>query len=174
MWLRNSLLTWDDRLLNQCLTSGISILRRTYPSLTSLLADFPSTSVLINCTGLRSLSLVDVRDTNLYPTRGQTVLVQEPATPIPRMYIRSPKRVHKDTTYVFPRPLGGGVILGGSRQDGDWSAEVDMNLAKEIMEKCCKLVPELGKPEDLKVLGYGVGLRRKFKSCYCLRSRNEG
>jgi len=84
--------------------------------------------------------------------------------PIPRMYIRSPKRVHKDTTYVFPRPLGGGVILGGSRQDGNWSSEPDMELAKQIMGKCCRLCPELGKVEDLKVLGHGVGLRRMFFS----------
>jgi glycine/D-amino acid oxidase-like deaminating enzyme len=84
------------------------------------------------------------------------------------MYIRSPKRVDPDTTYVFPRPLGGGVILGGSRQDGDWSAEPDMELAESIMRKCCALCPELGKVEDLKVLGHGVGLRLEWFSLLSL------
>ena len=54
------------------------------------------------------------------------------------------------------------MILGGSRQDNDWSAEPDMNLAKEIMRRCCDLCPELGKPEDLKVISHNVGLRREF------------
>ncbi|KAF2205345.1 nucleotide-binding domain-containing protein [Delitschia confertaspora ATCC 74209] len=150
-------------LQNKCLTSSITLSRRTYLSLSSLLSDFPSTTLLLNCTGLGSLHLTDVRDTSLYPTRGQTVLVQEPETPIPRMYIRSPKRVDPDCTYVFPRPLGGGVVLGGSRQEGDWDGEVDMKLAKSIMEKCCSVCPELGKVEDLKVLGHGVGLRTSRK-----------
>src|SRR6185295_10963794 len=38
-------------------------------------------------------------------------------------YFRSRARINPTTTYVFPRTLGGGVILGGSRQDNDWSAE---------------------------------------------------
>jgi D-amino-acid oxidase len=77
------------------------------------------------------------------------------------MYFRSPKRVDPITTYVFPRPLGGGVILGGSRIDGLWDDNIDLDLAKDIMKRCCDLCPELGKPEDLKIISHGVGLRRK-------------
>lgn len=51
-----------------------------------MLNDIPSTTLLINCTGIGSLTLTDIKDTNLYPTRGQTLLVAEPKTPIPRMY----------------------------------------------------------------------------------------
>lgn len=97
----------------------------------------------------------------MYPTRGQTVLIAEPKTPISRMYFRSTQRLCSEATYVFPRPYGGGVILGGSRQDGDWNGEVDMELAKDIMERCCKLAPELGRPEDLQIISHGVGLRRE-------------
>ncbi len=53
---------------------------------------------------------------------------------------------------VFPRGPDGGVYLGGSRLVNDWSEKPDMELAKIIMERCCKLVPELGRPEDLKVI----------------------
>lgn len=133
----------------------------------SLYNDFPSTTVLINCSALGSLHLKDVRDTNLYPTRGQTVLVAQPKIPIQRMYFRSPERINPSVSYVFPRPNGGGVILGGCRQDGNWSAEVDMELSKQIMEKCCALCPELGKPEDLQIISHNVGLRRKFPDLYC-------
>jgi D-amino-acid oxidase len=78
------------------------------------------------------------------------------------MYFRSPARIDPTTTYVFPRPNGGGVILGGSRQDNNWSPEVDEELAADIMKRCCALCPELGKPEDLQVVSHNVGLRREF------------
>jgi hypothetical protein len=65
---------------------------------------------------------------------------------------------------VFPRPLGGGVILGGSRQDNDWSEEWNEELGQDIMKRCCELCPELGKPEDLQIISRNVGLRRKYRS----------
>lgn len=144
------------------LAKGIRLVRRHYPSLISLLSDFPSTTLLVNCSALGALTLEDVRDTKMYPTRGQTVLVAEPKTPIPRMYLRAPHRIDPVAAYVFPRPNGGGVILGGCRQDGNWDPEVDMDLAKEIMKRCCNVCPELGKPEDLQVISYNVGLRREL------------
>ncbi|CAN9205486.1 unnamed protein product [Alternaria alternata] len=154
----------------QALNKGITLVRRHYPSVSDVLADHPSTTLLINCTGIGSLNLSDIKDTNLYPTRGQTLLVAEPKKPITRMYemervkyFRSPKRIDPTTTYVFPRPLGGGVILGGSRQENDWSAEWDEELGQDIMKRCCELCPELGKPEDLQIIAKNVGLRPSRK-----------
>ncbi|VUC38187.1 unnamed protein product [Clonostachys rosea] len=118
-----------------------------------------STTAVFNCTGLSSHSLGGVNDKSLYPTRGQTVLVEQPIQPLQRMYFRSPRRVDNDTTYVFQRPLAGGIILGGCREDENWNGEVDMDFAQDIMRRCCALAPELGKPEDLKVIKHGVGLR---------------
>jgi D-amino-acid oxidase len=62
---------------------------------------------------------------------------------------------------VFPRPLAGGVILGGSRDDNNWSDEWDEELGQQIMQRCCTLCPELGKPEDLQVISKNIGLRRE-------------
>lgn len=76
-------------------------------------------------------------------------------------YVRSPKRIDPNTAYVFPRPLGGGVILGGSRQENNWSDEWDEELGRYIMKRCCELCPELGKPEDLQVISRNIGLRRE-------------
>lgn len=90
------------------------------------------------------------------------MLVESPSTPLTKMYFRSPKRTHKDTTYIFPRGRHGGVVLGGCRLDGVWKGEPDMAFAEDIKTRCCKLCPDLGKPEDLKVLKHGVGLRRRF------------
>lgn len=94
------------------------------------------------------------------------MLVESPSVPIERMYFRSPKRTHSDTTYVFPRGAHGGVILGGCRMDGVWTGEIDLEFAEDIKRRCCVLCPELGRPEDLKVIQHGVGLRRK---CFFIR-----
>jgi D-amino-acid oxidase len=82
------------------------------------------------------------------------------------MYIRSPKRIFKDTTYVFPRGSQGGIILGGCRMDGNWNGEPDMEFADDIIRRCVELVPGLGTVEEVKgrVLLHGVGLRREFFS----------
>jgi len=85
------------------------------------------------------------------------------------MYFRSPRRVDPVTAYVFPRPQGGGVILGGSRIDHDWSDTVDDELSEQIKRRCCALCPELGDPEDLQVISVGVGLRRKYSNVTPIR-----
>lgn len=90
------------------------------------------------------------------------MLVENPKTPLTRMYFRSPRRVDKDTTYVFPRGAHGGVILGGCRIDNEWNGDVDLAFAEDIKQRCCALAPELGKPEDLKVIYHAVGLRREY------------
>ncbi|KAI8158650.1 hypothetical protein K4K49_004766 [Colletotrichum sp. SAR 10_70] len=141
---------------------GVSLLRRqiTHIKEARISADVVA---VFNCTGLGSYHLGGVEDKAMYPTRGQTVLVEQPIQPLKRMYFRSPRRVDKDTTYVFQRPLAGGIVLGGCREDGNWDKNVDPELAKKIMERCCALAPELGRPEDLKVIKHGVGLRPNRK-----------
>lgn len=82
-------------------------MRRHYPSITDLLIDLPNTTLVVNATGIGSLHLTDIKDTNLYPTRGQTLLVAEPKVPIKRMY--EFERLNKYTTQPFllllPFPL---------------------------------------------------------------------
>ncbi|KAL5318850.1 hypothetical protein ACEPPN_013917 [Leptodophora sp. 'Broadleaf-Isolate-01'] len=146
-------------LQNECLRKGIQIHRKSIPSITSITTTYPHAKAIFNCTGLGSYSLGDVEDKTMYPTRGQVMLVETPTVPLTRMYFRSPQRVNKDTTYVFPRNPGGGVILGGCRFDGEWDGEVDLEFAEDIKRRCCELAPELGRPEELKVLQHGVGLR---------------
>ena len=75
-----------ERLQAQALAKGVTLIRRHYASVQDVLDDHASTSLLVNCTGLGSLALSDIQDTNLYPTRGQTFLVAEPKVAIQRMY----------------------------------------------------------------------------------------
>lgn len=146
-------------LQNQCLSQGMEVHRKSFASLDEALRAYEGVDVLFNCTGLGSYHLGGVQDTSLYPTRGQVMLVEQPAVPARKMYFRSPRRVASDTTYVFPRGPHGGIILGGCRDDGVWEGEVRMDFAEDIKKRCCALCPELGSPEDLKVVSHGVGLR---------------
>jgi glycine/D-amino acid oxidase-like deaminating enzyme len=98
--------------------------------------------------------------------QGQTILLSEPKIPLKRMTIWTQPSVMgpNEFSHVFPRPLGGGVIIGGVRLDNDWDETFDLSRVDNIKNRACKLVPELGKPEDLQVVRYNVGLRRTFSS----------
>ncbi|KAG6811669.1 hypothetical protein H0H92_006382 [Tricholoma furcatifolium] len=75
---------------------------------------------LVNCTGLGSLKLTDVQDTDMYPVRGQVLVLQAP-------WLKEghTKQVGKEgdgeRTYVIPR-RGGEVVIGGTREVDEWLA----------------------------------------------------
>jgi len=147
---------------------------------------YPQTTAVFNCTGIGALTLGGVEDKKIFSARvrivhfnvllvrrlrahyitcqqGQIVLVEGPEKPIRKMYFRAPHR-DGEATHIFPRGERGGVILGGCRQKGRWDGEPEMDFAKVMKQRCCALVPELGRPEDLKVIKHGVGLRRTCRA----------
>ncbi|TPX16006.1 uncharacterized protein E0L32_000340 [Thyridium curvatum] len=146
----------------EALKAGIEMRRASIDDIRILFKDIEA-DAYFNCTGLGSYHLKGVEDKSLYPTKGQVMLVETPKTPLKTMYFRSPRRVDSDTTYVFPRNPSGGVILGGCRFDNEWSDTINPELAEDIKRRCCALAPELGKPEDLKVIYHAVGLRPSRK-----------
>jgi len=145
------------------LKAGVDVRRAFYDDIRKVFQAFPSAKAFFNCTGIGSYNLKGVEDHKLYPTLGQVMLVESPSTPIEQMYFRSPKRTHSDISHVFPRGRYGGVIIGGCRRDGVWEAEPDMEFAEDIKRRACALCPGLGKPEELKVIKHGVGLRPSRK-----------
>jgi D-amino-acid oxidase len=67
-----------------------------------------------------------------------------------------------EMNYMMTRALGGGTILGGCYQIGNWESQPDMNLANRIMVRAVKMAPSLtknGGVEGLSVIKHGVGLR---------------
>lgn len=56
---------------------------------------------------------------------------------------------------------GGGTILGGCYQTGNWNASPDPHLAESIKKGCLAMYPELtqGKAVELSVIRHGVGFR---------------
>jgi D-amino-acid oxidase len=102
-----------------------------------------------------------VMDSNVYPGRGQIVLVRnEPGI----MTTTSGTDDGGDeATYVMQRAVGGGTVLGGCLQHGIWESQPDPNLAQRIMQRsielCPSLAPKTGKVSELSVIRHGVGLR---------------
>jgi len=117
--------------------------------------------LVVNCTGLGSLSLGGVQDKKLYPGRGQVVLVRN--EPRAMVAVSGTDDGPDEAAYVMNRAAGGGCVLGGCMQPGVWESQTDANLSIRIMKRCVELCPELvpqGKGiEALSVIGEWTGLR---------------
>lgn len=79
----------------------------------------PRPSAVVNATGLLALKLGGVQDENMYPIRGQTILVSNKCS---KMYsfTSSKQESNQEWAYIIPRACGGGTILGGCRQADNW------------------------------------------------------
>ncbi|KAJ7779074.1 FAD dependent oxidoreductase [Mycena metata] len=167
-------------LMDRFLSLGGRAFRVTLPSLSVLLSEetrpaltaFPSTSVstpptfepavVINCTGIGALSIGDVLDSNIYPTRGEVLIIRAPWVDHGSTYY------YKDghTSYIIPRQSGD-VVLGGTFQADDWHPNSRPETVKLIKERGLKAYPELlpahkrdtGGVADLDVVEECVGLR---------------
>ncbi|KAG5655305.1 hypothetical protein KAF25_010457 [Fusarium avenaceum] len=148
-------LSWLQR---ELVGLGAKIRRATVDDIRTVPDMVPGTSVIFNCIGLGAFSLGGVADPDVYPSKGQIILAKAPLGGISKMYFRSNHRLGTYNTHVFPRGKDA-VVLGGCKFNGDWSPEFDEAVGEEIKRRCCALVPELGKPEDLEVIEEGVGLR---------------
>tara|TARA_B110000438_G_scaffold303164_1_gene363468 strand:+ start:511 stop:1452 length:942 start_codon:yes stop_codon:yes gene_type:complete len=103
-------------------------------------------NLIVNCTGLESKTLLN--DSEVYPVRGQIIRVK---TDIKKMYL---DQQISTLAYIVPRSED--MILGGVAQSNDWSLETRMEDREDILEKCCKLIPELKNAEIIEDM---VGLR---------------
>ncbi|KAI0938428.1 hypothetical protein AcW1_001838 [Taiwanofungus camphoratus] len=122
---------------------------------------------LIVCPGLGARSLGGVEDKDVYPSRGQVILIRAP-------WITSVRRASGLEeglwTYIIPR-RNGDVLLGGTKVDNDWYPIARPETTEDILQRCLQLCPELAPPEiraerppttnDLRplILEEGCGLR---------------
>ncbi|GAB1319654.1 D-amino acid oxidase [Madurella fahalii] len=117
--------------------------------------------IIINASGLLACRLGGVMDKDVYPARGQTVLVRNDAKSI--MPTTSGCDDGSDEImYVMQRALGGGTVLGGTYMKDNWDPNPDPNIAVRIMKRAVEAHPELtgGKGiEALSIIRHGVGLR---------------
>lgn len=106
----------------------------------------------LNATGLGAKKLCG--DEAMYPIRGQTVLVKGEA-------VATRSRYGSEYTYCIPRPGAACTILGGTKQSGNWSKDVDPSTTKAILERNSCLASELltGSDGGFEVISVQCGLR---------------
>ncbi|KAH8110280.1 D-aspartate oxidase [Phellopilus nigrolimitatus] len=122
-------------------------------------------AAIIVCTGIGSRALGGVEDKDVYPIRGQTVVLHAP-------WIRFGRtQSSKDGlwTYIIPR-RSGDVIVGGTKTENDWEPNPRPETTADILTRGLALCPELSPSyatnphptiEDVKpiIVGEGCGLR---------------
>ncbi|RGB27373.1 hypothetical protein C1646_769193 [Rhizophagus diaphanus] len=136
------------------------------------------TDVVINCSGIHAGTLGGVEDPEVYPARGQTVIVQLPQEYVNWAFSRycagSNNTRSDNMTYVIPRE-NGEVVLGGTfaqdifkyKLNSNFSStDVDDNIAEAIIQRCLATRPDLLPPgqTQLTIKRNAVGLRPCRKS----------
>lgn len=150
-------------LVGQCRANGV-VFRRGQIKHVSEAATLSHTGqradVLINATGLMASRLGGVMDQKVVPVRGQVVVVRNEA---PYMLTKSgTDDADDEVCYIMMRAAGGGTILGGTYQKGQWESQPDPNHAMRIMRRAVEMMPELGNGKGVKgldIIRHGVGLR---------------
>lgn len=150
-------------LVSQGLTKGIVYRRAVVSHVGEARACHASgrrAEMVVNCTGLGSLKLGGVHDGKMYPSRGQIVVVRN--VPKGMMTVSGTDDGPEELMYIMNRAAGGGCVLGGCYQIGNWESQADPNLATRIMKRAVELCPELTDGqgiEGLSVIRHAVGLR---------------
>ena len=99
-------------------------------------------------------------DKTVIPVRGQIVVVRN--DPGVMLTISGTDDGDDEVCYIMQRAAGGGTVLGGTYQKGNWESQPDPNQALRIMKRAVEICPALtgGKGvEALSVIRHGVGLR---------------
>jgi len=151
-------------LVSQCLKNGVIFKRAVFKHIADAASPniHPSGKVdlVVNCTGLMASKLGGVEDKSVVPARGQIVVVRNDAGSM--INLSGTDDGDDEACYMMTRAAGGGTILGGSYQKGNWESQVDPSLAVRIMQRAVEACPALtgGKGiEHLDIVRHGVGLR---------------
>ncbi len=120
-------------------------------------------TIIVNCSGLLACRLGGVMDAAVQPARGQIVVVREELTPMLSSDSVEGGAEHGEILYNMTRAAGGGTIIGGTYQVGNWASQPDPNTASRLLARMAALHPTLraaGKTAaDLDIIRHGVGLR---------------
>lgn len=114
--------------------------------------------IIINCSG-NGLLYEGGNDLANFPIRGQTLLVRPPKTNTIDATITHQLKEGL-WTFCIPRPLNGGMILGGTKQIGDTCSDIKPEDTKQLIEHGRRLFPELFQPDgSLDIVKVNVGFR---------------
>lgn len=125
-------------------------------------AFLPGAKCVFNCTGNGARFLDGVKDSKVYATRGQVVVIKAPH--IQENVLRWGDHY---ATYIIKRPHSNDqLILGGYLQKDDWTHDTFSEQTQSILQRTTALFPEilLKNPlgpniSDLEILRVAAGLR---------------
>ncbi|KZT34543.1 FAD dependent oxidoreductase [Sistotremastrum suecicum HHB10207 ss-3] len=140
-------------LLTRFLQNGGQVKRASVQHISQLVSGGFLTSkpdALVVCAGIGARTLGGVEDRDVFPIRGQTVLIRAPWV----NFGRTLSSVDGTWTYIIPR-RSGDVILGGTKANDDWHPHPRPETTTDILERTLSICPELVPPEKL------AELRRK-------------
>jgi len=133
-----------DYLLARFEDAGGVVEVRPLRALADVATDAP---VVVNCTGVGARALVP--DSAVRSFRGQHVIVENPG--LEEFFMEEPA-----PRWACWFPHGDHVVLGGSVEEDSWSLEPDLDLAREIVDRCAAIEPRLA---GARVIEHRVGLR---------------
>lgn len=134
-------LDWLTRRLHEL---GGTLTRMALPHLPR-----PEGVTVVNCSGLGALGLA--RDPSMTPIRGQVVVVEQVG--LEQWWV-------DDSELAYAIPRSETIVLGGTAQDSVWGTMPDPAVARAIVARCARMVPEFGwRLERARVVAHRVGLR---------------
>ncbi|KAK2794851.1 hypothetical protein FQN50_009836 [Emmonsiellopsis sp. PD_5] len=89
-------------------------------------------AMVVNCTG------VGIDDPKSFIIRGQTCLVSNPCDKTITQQLAD-----GTWSFVIPRPLNGGTIVGGTKQPNDWNSEPSLQVREQLLKNAAKLYPSI-------------------------------
>ncbi|KAH3663515.1 hypothetical protein OGAPHI_004916 [Ogataea philodendri] len=141
---------------------GVKFVQESLGSLEQVAKMFPG-NIIINCSG-RGLQYRGGYDPTTFPIRGQTLLVKAPENCPYRKETITYQLADGRFRFVIPRPLDGGVILGGTKQPGDLSSSVSEEDTASLIADGKKRFPELLIDGEFQVKRVNVGFRPARKA----------
>lgn len=103
--------------------------------------------VIVNCSGM-GLQWDGGYDPKLFPIRGQTLLVRAPTNCKLQDFTITHQLKNNEWTFCIPRPLDGGIILGGTKQVRATDSAPREEDTKALLARGAEKFPELMKTDE--------------------------
>ncbi|KAG9090320.1 hypothetical protein FRC07_012137, partial [Ceratobasidium sp. 392] len=98
---------------------------------------------ILVCPGIGARSLGGVEDQDVYPIRGQCILIRAPWVE----FGCTQSNINQTWTYAIPRP-GGDVMIGGTRGINDWYPHPRPETTDDIITRVLLIAPHIAPPES--------------------------
>ncbi|KAG5638000.1 hypothetical protein H0H81_002268 [Sphagnurus paluster] len=143
-----------DYLMSRFVKGGGSVVRASVQHIDALVdgtysisddtesPELASPHAVVVCAGLGARTLGGVEDENVYPIRGQTVLLRAP-------WVRFGRTLSSEDgtwTYIMPRKSGD-LIVGGTIEPNDWYPAPRPETTRDILERGLTLCPDIAPPD---------------------------